>query len=208
MFVQWLRVMEIQTLGGLPAHPLFVHLPVVLVPLATVGALLMCIRPSWRRIYGIPTAVLAVVAAVAAQLAIGSGEALEEMVPESRLVETHSQIAEQARPFIFLFALVVIAAVVVDHLARRRAAGNAPAGDPAAETPAAGDTLTVTRTHPPAVRSSLATAALVLSIVGVLLGGVSTVQVYRTGHSGAKATWNDVKKDAGAGTEGGERDGD
>ncbi|MFZ4519301.1 MAG: DUF2231 domain-containing protein [Microthrixaceae bacterium] len=203
--------MEIQTFGGLPAHPLFVHLPVVLVPLATIGALLMCIKPSWRRIYGIPTAVLAVIAAITTQLAIGTGEALEEMVPESRLVETHSQIAEQARPFIFLFALAVLAAVVVDFLARRRAAAEAPAAG-AADAPgggAGGDTLTVTRTRPATVRSGLATAALALSVVGFLLGGVSTVQVYRTGHSGAKATWHDVKKESGgsggeSGGEGGE----
>ncbi len=38
----------------------------------------------------------------------------------------------------------------------------------------------------------LATAAVVLSAVGVGLGAVSTVQVYRTGHSGAKATWHDT----------------
>ena len=34
--------MEIETLFGLPAHPLIVHVPIVLVPLSAVGAVLMC----------------------------------------------------------------------------------------------------------------------------------------------------------------------
>src|SRR4051812_23820694 len=103
--------MDINDIGGLPAHPLLVHLPVVLVPLATVGALLMLLRPSWRRVYELPTAVLAVLGALATQLAIGSGESLEHRVAESDLVERHSQIAEQARPFIFAFALVMVLVV-------------------------------------------------------------------------------------------------
>ena len=47
--------------------------------------------------------------------------------------------------------------------------------------------------------------AVVLTAVGLLLGIVSTVEVYRAGHSGAKATWHDVKPGSG---EGGESGGD
>ncbi len=32
---------EIETQNGLPAHPLLVHVPIVLVPLSAVGAVLM-----------------------------------------------------------------------------------------------------------------------------------------------------------------------
>ena len=34
--------------------------------------------------------------------------------------------------------------------------------------------------------------AVVLTAVGLVLGIGSTVQIYRTGHSGAKATWHDT----------------
>ncbi len=193
--------MELEEIGGLPAHPLLVHLPVVLVPLATVGVLLMLIKPSWRRSFGIPTAVLALVAAIATQLAMGSGEALEERVRESDLVETHSRIAEQARPFIFLFAIVVIAAVALDLYSRRAASGSASE-----------EVVDSSAPRPVALHARAATAALVLTAVGLGLGVVSTAQVYRTGHSGAKATWHDTPDErpgeVGEGRGDGDGDGD
>lgn len=200
--------MEINDIGGLPAHPLIVHLPVVLVPLATVGAILMLLRPSWRRMFEIPTAVLAVVAAIATQLALQSGEALEEQVRHSELIERHSNIAEQARPWVFLFAAVMVAVVVWDVVQRRRA--EPPAGDDGGDVavPAAGGTagvatVTVAQRPRAAVRSRAATIAVAIAAVGVLLGAVSTVQIYRTGHSGATATWHDT-----AGGTNGDGDGD
>ena len=39
---------EIDKLFGIPAHPLIVHIPVVLVPLAAVGAVLALVVPRWR----------------------------------------------------------------------------------------------------------------------------------------------------------------
>ena len=50
--------MEITTIMGVPAHPLMVHVPVVLVPLSLIGALLMFI-PRWRERIGWVTVVLA-----------------------------------------------------------------------------------------------------------------------------------------------------
>ncbi len=195
--------MDIQQLNGLPAHPLIVHLPVVLVPLATVGVLLMLVRPRWRHSLAVPTAVLATVAAIATQLAITSGEWLEEQVRESDLVEDHSRIAEQARPWIFLFALVTIGIVVVD-LARRRRGESRPDDSPPEESPAVsaapGGTALATAPRS-AVRSRLATVALGMTVLAVGLGVVSTVGVYRTGHSGATATWHDVGKGSGSGGE-------
>ena len=38
-----------ETIDGLPAHPLFVHLPVVLIPLAFIGAILVLAVAKWRR---------------------------------------------------------------------------------------------------------------------------------------------------------------
>ena len=89
--------MEIDNLFGLPAHPLLVHAPIVLVPLCLVAAVLMAVKPEWRRRFAVPTAVVAVVAAVSVQLAEGSGEALEERVRETNLVEQHAEIAELAK---------------------------------------------------------------------------------------------------------------
>lgn len=163
--------MEINNLFGLPAHPLLVHAPIVLVPLCLLGAVLMAVKPEWRQRFGVPTAVLAVVAAVSMQLAEGSGEALEERVRETNLVERHAEIAELAKPFVFLFALALVAVVGWDLLQRRRARG----GDAPEVT---GWQATVSRLVPAAM------------VVTVLLGGVATYEVVQTGHSGAKAVWD------------------
>ncbi len=39
------------TLFGLPAHPLLVHIPIVLLPLAAIGVIVMLIKPEWHRRY-------------------------------------------------------------------------------------------------------------------------------------------------------------
>ena len=52
--------MDIKTLFGLPAHPLLVHVPVVLIPLAFVGACGM-FWTWWRDRFGWATAVLLIV---------------------------------------------------------------------------------------------------------------------------------------------------
>jgi hypothetical protein len=39
------------TLFGLPAHPLLVHMPIVLIPLAAIGVVVMLIKPAWHQRY-------------------------------------------------------------------------------------------------------------------------------------------------------------
>ena len=42
--------MEITTLFGLPAHPLLVHIPIVLLPLVGIGAIaIACLRQARQR---------------------------------------------------------------------------------------------------------------------------------------------------------------
>jgi len=166
--------MEIDNLFGLPAHPLVVHAPIVLVPLCLVAAIFMAAKPEWRRRFGVPTAVLAVVAAISVQLAEGSGEALEERVRETNLVERHAEIAELAKPFVFLFALALVAVVVWDLVQGRRVAGD--------EVGTAASTSAATA-------SKLVSVAMVVT---VLLGGVATYEIVQTGHSGAKAAWDNT----------------
>lgn len=65
---------------GLPAHPLLVHVPVVLLPLVALGVIALAARPAWRpRFAGL----LLAVAAVAALGAVGAaltGDALAAQV--------------------------------------------------------------------------------------------------------------------------------
>jgi len=87
--------------------------------LATLGALVMLIRPSLRKTYEFPVAAFVVLSAIATQLALNSGQAREERLPKSDLIERHSQIAEQARPYIFIFAMLMVGVVIFDYLDRR-----------------------------------------------------------------------------------------
>lgn len=65
------------SINGLPLHPLVVHAVVVLVPLSTLGAVLVAARRSWAPAYGPLVAAGAVAAALAALVAQQAGEALE-----------------------------------------------------------------------------------------------------------------------------------
>jgi uncharacterized membrane protein len=81
--------MEINNLFGLPAHPLLVHLPVVMVPMAALGAIILAIFPKFFTRYGWWVTGIAFIGAVGAILAAGSGEALEQKLGEQSLVMFH-----------------------------------------------------------------------------------------------------------------------
>lgn len=70
----------LDTVAGLPMHPLIVHGAVVLVPLAALGLMLMAVRPSFSRRFGVLIVIVAGVAAVTAFAAKLSGEELAERV--------------------------------------------------------------------------------------------------------------------------------
>lgn len=153
--------MEIDELFGLPAHPLVVHAAVVLLPLAALATLLCAALPRARRHYAPIALGVALVATIAVGLAQGSGEALEEKVDETGLVEEHTEKGEQVLPW--AIAVTVAAAVTALPLLERR-------------------------------RPTLPTRALTAAVVALSLvvGVGATWSVVEVGHSGAKATWDDV----------------
>ena len=107
--------MEIEKIAGLPAHPLFVHLPVVIVPMAAAGALLLSVFPRFIAKWGWWVVGSAGVGALGAILATGSGEALEESVRETDALERHAELGEMARNVSLVLFVVVLALM----LARR-----------------------------------------------------------------------------------------
>lgn len=165
---------ELETLNGLPAHPLIVHLPVMMIPLALVGAFVALVRPSWRSWATPVTATFALLGAVGVQLAIMSGEGLEELAgEEGAAIERHAQLAEQARPLVVVFLLVVAAAAVAVYLSQRDPEGTQP-------------------------RTALARKAVApLLVLSVLTGGLATAWVYRTGHTGAESVWEKTGDEGG-----------
>lgn len=71
------------TVGGIPLHPLIVHLVVVLIPLASIGMIVSVISMAWSRRYASISVALAFVATASAFLAKQSGEVLAQTVPVS-----------------------------------------------------------------------------------------------------------------------------
>ena len=63
--------------GGLPAHPLFIHVPVVLIPLSVLGAFACIARPQWFERYGVLLCLCSIVAMSSIFLAMQAGSALE-----------------------------------------------------------------------------------------------------------------------------------
>lgn len=162
--------MELKTLFGLPAHPLLVHLPVVLLPIAGIFAIFFVIRPAFLDKYGRHLVVLSGVGALGGILASGSGEGLAQLQnrPESHAREEHFEMGETARNMGILFFLIVLAVVVLRHMSKKQA------GE-------AGFWKFVKSSTGAMVMS----AALVLSAVG------STYAISVAGHQGAKLVWED-----------------
>lgn len=105
--------MELNNLFGLPAHPLLVHLPVVMVPLAAIGAIVLAVRPNlWARAGWWVTGA-AGVGMVGAILAAGSGEELEHKVERSQTLEHHAQLGETARLLSVILFVVLVAVMLL-----------------------------------------------------------------------------------------------
>lgn len=154
--------MEIESLFGLPAHPLVVHAAVVLLPLAAIITVISAAVPKARRFYAPLALCLALGATAAVGLAQGSGESLKERVDETQLVEEHAEAGETVLPW--AIALTIVAAAV--------------AAEPF-----------VTRRYPNLAPARVTT---VLVVAATLTGVGAIWTVVDVGHSGAKATWDDV----------------
>ena len=150
------------TIAGLPLHPLVVHATEVIVPVAAIVVTVAALWPRFRRRTGYLPLALALASLVLVPLSAQSGEALQERVGESSLIETHSNLAEGLLPWVF--GLVVVAAVLLwwNRSEREGATPRAPRW-----------------------------VALGLAVAAVLATTGTTVQAIRVGHSGATAVWSE-----------------
>ena len=83
----------LDTISGIPSHPLFVHAPVVLIPLVGLAAIALAFRPEWRRTLGWWPAVAAGVCLISTLLAVGSGNAFDERLDGLVDTERHESLA-------------------------------------------------------------------------------------------------------------------
>jgi|GEM_PF-830305 hypothetical protein len=157
--------------SGLPAHPLFVHVPVILIPTTIVAAIVFAVRPEWLSRYGIALALTSIVAMSSIFLALQSGAALRRALglqgQAAKLISEHSQAAH-----ILAIVYVLFTATLIVTFAARRISGGMPTGLAVLD-----DILSST---------SLFGVLRVILVVLAIGGGF---MVFRTGDLGAKAVW-------------------
>lgn len=169
----------LDTIFGLPLHPLIVHATVVLVPTTTLLVALAAVYPRFRSWVGPVPALAGLLSCVLVPLSTGSGEELQNRVGESSLVEKHAELADTLIWFVIPLTIVAVAMYWMQR--RHRADDNAGPG------------------------MSRGVVAAV-SVVAVLLSGATLVDVALIGHSGAKAAWSGVARST-AKNSGGDGDG-
>jgi hypothetical protein len=172
--------MEIDKLFDVPAHPLFVHVPVVFTPLAALGLLLVVIRPSWRVRFGWLVVAFAAVAAIGAQLAAGSGKKLEKRIDKNDAIQRHIDLSGTARPLVFVFFGLALLYVALPWWLDRQGRTTAVA------EPADGGIAVRVREQAPAWSRPVIAVLAVLSVVSA---GLATTWIIRAGHQGSKAVW-------------------
>ena len=157
--------------SGLPAHPLFVHVPVILIPATIVAAIVFVIKPRWLTRYGIALALVSIVAMSSVFLAMQAGAALRGALnlqgQAAKLISEHSQAAH-----ILAIVYVLFTATLIATFAAQRISGGMPTGLGIV------DSLL-------SPRPVLATLRVLL----VLLSVVAGYMCFRTGDLGAKAVW-------------------
>ncbi len=165
--------------GGLPAHPLFVHVPVILIPTTIVAAIVVMARPRWLARYGIALASVSIVAMSSVFLTMQAGGALESALhlrgEAARLISEHSQAAH-----VLAIVYVAFTALVIVAFAALRISGGRPTGL------AIVDRLL----SPPSAFAALRVAVVVVALVAGFM-------TFRTGDLGAKAVWAHRSRTAG-----------
>ena len=168
----------LDSLFGLPAHPLVVHIAVVLVPLAALGTIAIAFWGAARRRIGWIVVALAFVAFVGCFLAKQSGEALQNSVRNTAAVNAHVEMADGGTVaglavFIGAAGVMVVDLIVGQRTKRKQSA------------------LPLQKQAP-----------MIVGALAVLLALFGSVRIIQIGHSGAKSTWENTK----VVTESGERD--
>lgn len=159
---------ELKEIGGLPAHPLLLHVPVVLIPILSGAAIALMVRPDWRRRYGVAVGVLGVVALAFTILAAGAGEAFRESRPifASSALSEHAELGDQLKAVMVLFVGALVAFLAADLR-----------GAPSFLSRFA------RFLHRPGTERFARVAISLLAVIAL-------VWVVRTGHEGAEVAWS------------------
>jgi uncharacterized membrane protein len=166
--------------SGLPAHPLFVHVPVILIPTTIVAAIVFMAKPDWFSRYGIALALVSIAAMSSIFLTMQAGSALRGELhlhgEAATLISEHSQAAG-----ILAIVFTAFTAVLIVTFAAYRISGGRPTGLGIVD-------------HLLGSRSTFAALRVLLVVLAIVAGFMT----FRTGDLGAKAVWAHRLEAAGA----------
>lgn len=156
---------------GLPAHPLFVHVPVVLIPVTIIAAIVCITRPDWLERYGIALSLASIVAMSSIFLTMQAGAALRVTLhlrgDAAQLISEHAQAAH-----ILAYIYVLFTAILIVTFAARRISSGMPTGLGLIDRPLSS-------------RPMFAALRVALALLAIGAGYMT----FRTGDLGAKAVW-------------------
>jgi TRAP-type uncharacterized transport system fused permease subunit len=158
------------TVFGLPTHPLAVHGPVVLLPLVALATVVLAVRERWRSRAGWWPVVAVAVVVVLLFVARRSGQELDEALAGAVDVSVHRRLADQTLLLGLLWLVLAAILVLVDHRRDRPPARpvSAAVGGP---------------------ERSLVVGSRVLAGVTAAVAVAAMIWLIRTGHEGAYPTW-------------------
>jgi hypothetical protein len=169
-------------LSGLPTHPLVVHLPVVLLPLAAIGVAVTLVRYQWYLRYRWITVGIGAAGVLGAILAASTGEGLEHDVSEGasqaarHLIHEHVEAGDMARTVSIVFGVILVLYAMVPWFLARRA------GQPE-----------VTDDGKPSGAGGPSWLRPVLMVLVALAAIGSVYTVINAGHTGATSVWEQVE---------------
>ncbi len=156
-------------LFDLPAHPLLIHAPIVLLPIAAIFTVAVAIKPAWRDRSGWWLLGGLFVTLILLFGAKESGEALIEAYDRANGegavdISKHESLAETTFIMTLIWFVVFGALTVVERVERLRTSALQPIANNVA-------------------------ARQALAAIAAALGVLATIWLIRTGHEGSKSVW-------------------
>lgn len=181
------------TLFGLPAHPFLVHIPIVLLPVAAIGVVLMVINRRWYERYRWAVLAIGAVGTLGAILAADAGEALEGRIvavvgrAKASSWEDHADLGDTAQTFAIVFFILLAAFVLVPWIMDRFGSSSPADGPDKSQNdrpnPDTGGVTGGTSRH--------RVVYVVLAALAVIGAAGSVTTIIQAGHTGSKSVWNE-----------------